>query len=187
MVETLLVMGLLAAMAVAIFSTLAGGFKIWKRGYQSVVEEDLLIFFDKLTDDLHNAFEFSKVPLEGKADSFSFATMVRTPADAQSALAGEYVDQIGKVEYYFDGTQKTVLRRQANYSQALQNKFSPARQLVTDVQSLKFRYYYQKTKQLPWHQQTSQRLPSAVEVTVHFGAEKHPQGMVKLISIPVGS
>ena len=187
MVETILVMGLLAAVSIAIFATLANGLKIWKRGYQSVLEEDLLIFFDKMSHDVRNAVDFTQLPLAGKADSFTFATIIRTPADAKLGLENEYVEQIGKVEYYFDTAQKGIFRRQANYSLALENKYGQGRLLVSDVRSVKFQYYYQKAKQFQLLPETTAQLPSAVRVTVNFGSSHHPQSMVKFIPIPVGS
>jgi len=187
MVETILVMGLLATISIAIFSTLSNGLKIWKRGYQSVLEEDLLIFFDKMSHDLHNAVDFTQLPLAGKTDSFTFATIIRTPADAKLSLDNEYVKQIGKVGYYFDAAQKGIFRRQANYSLALENKYNQERLLAVDVRSVKFQYYYRKTKQFQLLPETTAQLPSAVRVTVDFGSTRHPQSMVKLIPIPVGS
>jgi len=187
MIETILVMGLLATISIVIFGTLSNGLKIWKRGYQSVAEEDLLIFFDKMSHDVHNAVELRQLTSEGKDSSFAFPTIVRTPADAKLALDSEYVEQIGKVEYYFDAAQRGIFRRQANYSQALENKYGQERLLVADVRSVNFQYYDQKTKQFQLLPETTAQLPAAVRVTVSFGSTHHPQSIVKLISIPVGS
>jgi len=187
MVEILLVMGLLATISLAVFNTLSNGLKIWKRGYQAVGEEDLMIFFDKLAHDAHNTFEFSKLTVKGESRLLELPTIVRTPADLKSDMAGTYVEQIGKVKYYFDPAQRAIFRCQANYSQALKETYDPARQLVGDIRSIQFRYYYARTDQLPWHPQTDEHLPSAIEVTVQYGTQQHPQSIVKLISIPVGS
>src|SRR6185295_519148 len=113
------------------------------------VQEDISIFFDKLSEDLRNGFYYSKIKFNGMETQLSFPAFVMTPADEHSSRAPEgLIDQIGAVKYYLDYEEHKLYRSQANYSQALKGKFSDPRVIVSAVDGIRFRYYYPDKKGL---------------------------------------
>ena len=183
----LLVVSLLSVIGIAVYRAFASGLKIWERRPQSVVQEDTLIFLDKMNQDLQNTMVYSKIPFEGNEKRMAFATLVKTPIFGTKKFGeNEYVNQIGKVEYYFDGTVNKLYRRQANYSQALNNKFFPARILVNDIKSVKFFYYYRKGKGYVIENKKVTVTPEIVSVEITFNDKNGIGNMTRVMNVPVG-
>ena len=144
LVESILVVSLIAVVGVAVYHALANGLDVWKRSRAFSSDEDVAIFFDKFERDLHNAFRYRTLPFKGEAKSITFPTIVHVPVDPKHPTWNreEYVDLMGVVEYSYDAAQESLYRRQANYGQATQGKFEEARPLAGRIHSLSFRYYY---------------------------------------------
>ena len=190
LVEMLLVTSLIAVIGVAVFHSLADGLKIWEAAKVSAKEEDVALFFDKLSQDLHNATEYSLLKFDGNDDKLSFATIVRT-MDPGESLSPEVVSQIGRVEYEFDQVRNVLLRRQAGYGQALAKKFDPPRPLVEAVSFVKFSYYVMDAGRVSLTDRPRDgQWPVAVFVQVGFpaaGQGDQINTMSKTISIPSGN
>lgn len=186
-VEVLLVITLMTVIAIAIYNGIANGIKVWNKAYQVVKEEDVLVFFEKITRDLRNAASFSQINLKGTRSSISFATIVRTPADPKTEARGEYIDQIGKVEYAFDKLRQQVVRRQGNYSEALRNSFGKEDLLMEHVSAVEFRYLYKTQKGYEWKDKIEIVIPSSVYVAIEFGGKRNKRKMSKMINLPVGT
>ena len=186
-VEVLIVAALLSTVGLALFNTFANGLKIWERGYRSSAEEDIFIFFDKITADLKNAFVYSVIPLKGAPDSLTFATAIRTMADTQKNLGEDYVAEIGSVEYSFDRVTRRLYRRQANYGQAVAGTRGVSQILVRDIDSATFRYYYTSGEGYVAAQGAKHILPSIVEVEVAFREGRGQRTMVWRIDMLRGS
>lgn len=188
LIEILIVTSLLSLVSLAIYNSLANGIKVWERSRQVVVEEDVVIFFDKVAQDLRNTFFHSKINFKGTEFKFSFPTIVYTPADRRSgASEGEYIEQMGRVEYYYDFNEDTLYRHQANYSQALNERFGRPRALVTSVDRIKFRYYYRTDTDEIYTPEILDVLPSGVEIEVEFSDNQGQKIMKKFIDIPIES
>ena len=188
LMEILIVMSLLALVSLAIYHSLSNGIRVWERNRELVVEEDVVIFFDKLTQDLRNTYFYSKINFKGDEFRFSFPTIVYTPADKRSNIPeGEFIEQMGRVEYYYDFNDNTLYRRQANYSQALNERFGRPRALVTSVDRIKFRYHYITDEEEIYTPEILDVLPSGVEVEVEFSDNQGQKMMRKFVDIPIGS
>lgn len=187
-IEVLLAVSLFSLIGVALYSTFASALKIWEKSQRVVIEEDVTIFFDKLTQDLRNTFYYSQIRFLGKEQSLSFVTTLLTDADRRSSRSSEeVVDQIGRVEYYFDLTNKNVYRRQANYAQSLKEEFQPARQMLFNVTDIQFRYYFIGESDLLVHNFVEEVIPMSVEVKVVFEDEQFGRReMRRFINLPVG-
>ena len=164
LMELMLVTAVFATLSLAIFTCLSNGIKLWERGKQLVAEEDVALFFDRFSSDVHNAFSYSGISFEGEEYRFSFPTMVWTPADRVSARAEEgLVDQIGRVSYAYDPARGMLTRTQANYAQALKEQWGPEEVIVPRVGTLRFRYFYGTAKD--GRMSTGQgEIPSGIEV-----------------------
>lgn len=186
--EMILVISVISVLGLALYQSISHGLRIWERTQRFLLEEDVAIFFDRITRDLHNAFNYSLLFFEGEEDRIAFATIVRVPVDRKIRPAGDaYTDQIGRVEYYCDGLQSILYRRVANYSQALEGTFGKARLIARPVASLKFYYYVRDEEAVEVKTQIEEVLPLAVRVEVEF---LDPDGRLRkakrVINIPAG-
>ena len=187
-IELTIVVSLISLLSLAIFNALSNGIKIWNKSNQLVLEEDVSIFFDKLTSDLHNAIIFSKLDFDGGETRFTFPAIIKVLPDPNSGLpADEYVDQIGLVQYYFDVTNRAVYRRQANYGQALKKEFNEPQKLVSSVEKFRFKYVYLTDNEEIISNNVLEILPSGLEVEVTFLDQKQEKTMTKIIDILIGS
>ncbi|MBZ0165683.1 MAG: type II secretion system protein GspJ [Candidatus Omnitrophica bacterium] len=187
-VEVILAAALTTMVGVTIYQSLAMGIGVWQRSQQLNLEEDVVIFLDKLSYDLYNSFLFSQIKFEGNEFRIAFPTMVYTPADRRLNLGADvYVEQIGKVEYYYDLGEDKVYRRQANYSQALRERYTDPQELVAGVDNLRFRFYFLTESDELSSSEILDVLPTGVEITVEFSDAKGKRTMRKFIDIPVGS
>lgn len=188
-VEMTLVVSLMAMVGLAVYQSITNGLKVWQRAGKMSYEEDLAVFFDKLSTDIHNTFVFAKLPFQGKESVLSFPTIIRTAADSKGTSKAEvYVEQLGAVQYRFDPLTKTLVYAQANYSQSLKEKFGRPRVLLTSVYSLAFSYLTRKegktVKELRWEE----GVPEAVIVELKVLDERgEVRTMEKIINVPIVS
>ena len=141
LVESLLVISLLSVIAVAVYQSLVAGLKIQER-YRFFKEGEILLLFEKVDQELGSAMPYSKIPFEGALTRVSFPVVAKVPVDkAKKRPAGSWEEQIGRVEYFFDREKHGLYRRQANYSQALQNSYGQAQLLAGNLKSVEFHYY----------------------------------------------
>ena len=183
--EILISVSLIALVSVSIFKGFANGLKVWDRSRTVSFEEDAAIFLEQLSYDLRNAFTYSKISFEGGGNYLRFPTFVKTMIDAKldTDVQG-YRDQIGQVEYAYDPVKEELLRKQANYSQAIQKKFGVSKILLDEVKSFQLRYYYSQGEQDVIELRCrDNEIPAAIFVELVL-----TQGtMSKFISIPRGS
>ena len=188
LVEVLLVTAIFASIGLAVFTCLSNGLKLWGRSQRLVVEEDAVIFMDRFSTDLRNAFLFSEIPFEGEELHLNFPTMVYTPADRSGSRAQEgYVDEIGAVRYSFDSSGKNILREQANYSQATHGNFASARIVVGGVKEFRFRYFYPGSSEPSLTASDDKGLPSGVEVEIRFPGDDGDRILKRYVPIPAGA
>ena len=81
LIETLLVVSFVSLVSIAIYKSLASGIKVWGKAHDLVVEEDIAVFFDKITSDLRNTFYYSDLDFYGENYRMSFPTIVHTLKD----------------------------------------------------------------------------------------------------------
>jgi len=169
LIEILLVISLMAMIGMVTYQALSSGLRAWGRGQQLVVEADVAIVFDRWAGELRNAFVSSQFGFEGDAEHVVFPTVIVTREDRKkNSGSTEFVPQIGQVSYEFDRAGSRVLRREANYSQALDGSWGLPRVMVSSVSGLIFRYGYLADKRMDLKPDTKQGIPDAVEVTVEF-------------------
>lgn len=188
LVEMVLVTSLIAVISLALFHSLVNGLKVWEISMVYNGEEDASIFFDKISQDLRNATDYSLIKFDGSEDKLSFATIVKT-VDSRATPQTEYISQIGKVEYEFDKLHNTLLRRQGNYGQAISGEFDPARPLFEAVKFVKFSYYLIDADRMVMKDRVPDgQWPVAVIVEIGFAAPgEQLNTMSKVISIPTGN
>ena len=186
-IEILLVTSLIAILSLSIFTCFSNGLKLWDRSRREILTEDISIFFDHFSSDLHNTFIFSTIPLEGGENSFIFPTVVLTKADEYGSRKDEeFIDQLGRVRYAFDFEKNAIVRQQANYSQGTRNDWGDVKIMAAGIKELKFKYYYSGSKEYQLHADNSAVLPAGVEVDVRFMEGGEEKTLSRFISIPLG-
>jgi len=182
LVELLIVTALLAVLSLAIYATFNNGIKIWQKINEQVVEEDLDIFFEEFTLDLRNTFKFKGLNFSGGEKQLEFATLVDSPR--------MHKNTVGKVIYIYDPESKIISKSSLDYSQIYEGSAGITQQLVRNVESLRFQYYFydKGTKEYSWLDEWSKEgLPLAVRVELSLGEAKQNSEFVKTISIPVSN
>lgn len=186
-IEMLLVVSLLSMIGLTIYQSIAGGIKIWEKSQRFIIDEDVAIFLDKISQDLRNSLNYSLISFKGRETKIIFATIVLTAADKHATVTEGYIHQIGQVEYSFDKIQSSLLRRQANYSQATDEEFGPQRVMVSPLHSVRFSYYYGTNGGTEIKRKAEGAMPSAVKVEIEFLEETGKmREVVRLIPVPVG-
>lgn len=189
-IEIMLVTAIFATISLAVFTCLSNGIKLWEKGRQLVIEEDASIFLDRFASDLRNSFPYSKISFSGQELRLEFPTIVWTPADRVSVRADEgLVDQIGRVKYSFEAERASLVRYQANYSQALSNKWGEEEVVVPVVKEFRLHYFYGSSKDPHIIAEPTDGFPSGVEVYLSVaGADGKSEKVFKrYVLIPAGA
>lgn len=188
LVEILLVSVLFSICSVAVYNAFSSGIKLWAHAQRFAIEEDVSIFFDKLSADLRNSFYYSKIKFNGTATRLTSAAFVTVEADPRSSGSNEgLVDQIGAVSYYFDYEDRVIYRAQGNYAQALAGKFPERRVLVKAIDSLRFVYYINDVQGAKPYASARDVAPSSVYVEVKYHDGGSERTVARFISIPMGN
>ena len=189
LIELLMVVSLVAMIGMAIYGQFSSGVKVIEKITQPNADEDINIFFEKLSRDLQNAFLYSEIPFEGDKSRFSFASIVR----ADPKLGGD--EAIGRVSYFYDSSKKALSRRQENVSQVKQSKEGDSTPLLNHALSLSIQYYKYEPSESnylwkeEWAAEPDKKaLPIAVRLEFEFeDAHGNRQRLTKTVSVPVGS
>lgn len=184
----LLVTSLMSVTGLAVYHAISDGMKVWEYSRRYSAEEDVAVFFEKFSLDVQNIYRFGNIVFEGRPDKVSIPTIVRTPIDKKISANGDLIEQLGMAEYFLQKGEKTIYRRQANYSQALKKKFPPGRALAKPIEKMHFTYYYIEDGELKKKKTVSKDIPAAILVEIDFievnGSLRHLQ---RMINIPIGS
>jgi len=203
LIEILLVVTMLSLVGITIYTAFSNGVRVWQRMSQSLPEEDVGIFFEKLSGDLRNSFNYSGIktspfekggpslssPFEkgglrgikftGTKDTISFPTLLNISDEGKTGKG------IGRVTYFFDVQAGSLNKREESYSQLYQNSAVASRKLADDIKALNLQYYCYDTRQKVyfWKNDWQEGLPLAVKVEVGYGDGAK---VCKVISLPVG-
>lgn len=186
--EALLVISLMSILTIAVFKSIINGLKIWEVSRQMVIEEDISLSLERVGQELRNTFQFSQIAFEGKGDEIRFASLVRVPTDPYLGRPNEYVQQIGRVEYYFNRDKKALFRRQANYGLALKEKYFPERVVAEALDSVRFFYYYADEEGALIEAEEGRGFPAGVKVEVGFKDNRgRSKRLIKFVYLPLGT
>lgn len=187
LMEMLLVTTLIAVIGVAVFGAFNNGLKLWARGVQLDHKADAAFLLEKLGDDLRTTIPISTIKFKGIGSSVSFSTIVLTSADRNgSRLLEGTVDQIGAVEYYFDFAESRVMRRQANYGQALKGQWQEPRVVATGIKEIVFHYHFLTPKETQIKSEVDGGIPFGVDIEMRLKDDTVDNVIKRFYRIPVG-
>ncbi|MBI5144293.1 MAG: prepilin-type N-terminal cleavage/methylation domain-containing protein [Candidatus Omnitrophica bacterium] len=185
LIELIIVSLTMAIVALAVYSTLSNGLKIWQRIDHGRQEEDVGIFFEKLTSDLRNGIPYKAIIFSGREDEFELPTLV-TSQRLKSRT-------VGKVRYSYDQDKRIIKRYLMDFSDVYDSGSGAAQELLPDVRSLKFQYYVYEagSKQYLWHDEwattQTEQMPLAVRVELEIGRDDKVSKFAKTVEIPVSN
>jgi hypothetical protein len=167
----------------AIFTTLNNGIKIWQRLNQTVGQEDINIFFERIARELRNTFAFNTIRFSGENHQIAFATFLTAPGVSQPQQSG-----IGQVVYYYDRANKQLIKEQRNYSQLYKGDSGAKQELLKQINSLEFSYYYydQESREYLWLPVwQDDYVPQAVRIKLEFDDGKQLKNITRSIDLPL--
>ena len=183
LIEVLIVVALTTTISLSLYKCLVSGIKIWQRSKSFGQEQDVLFFFEKIREDLNKTFLFSQIKFSGNRTTFSFPTMVYTRKDRRISSEDEYIDQIGKVEYFFDQEKKALYRREFNYAQALKNRYGKEQCLLKSVDNIEFKYLYITNDGQTYANKASEVLPQGIDIQVDIFDGQNKKTLNKFVNI----
>ena len=177
----------------AVYGTFSNGRNIWEKVTEDSVEEDIYLFFEKISVDLRNSFKLTGLRFKGGKTKVSFPSMIKY--NGEDGLE----NTIGEVTYYIDRKKKALMRREANYSEIYRKKPGFVRMLSENISSLQFKYYVyeEKYKKYAWvtdwqlsdeyfGEVVEETLPLVVKIEIGIPGEKGEQKFVKTVQLPMG-
>jgi len=186
LMEILLVSALIATISIAIFAALNNGIKLWGRGIAVDKKGDVFIGLEKISQDIRGVIPYSLINFQGSEEKISFATIVFTPADANSSRAEEgLVDSIGAVEYRYEPADGKIFRRQADYGQALKKQWGKEQEIASGISDVHFDYFVDGERRTEGRAHVDSQIPTGVLLTLRLGPQGQ-QTMQRYFEIPVG-
>ena len=172
LLELLLVTALLPLISFAIFANFSSGVRLWKTLNQESPQEDIRIFYQKVSQDFMNALNYTDISFTGDKDRVTLATRI----DADPKLGGDR--GIGRVSFYYDARERAIFKDEENMSQIY--KEAPPRKvlLIKGVGSFEVNYFFVHSmdKTCTWDNEWTPKkdvLPVAVRfIFDREGAEK---------------
>lgn len=146
LIELLVAITIFSVVAVALYSTMSTGINAWRKGEDSGnLYQEAMLAVGTMAKELRNINttfgEGIEIPFQGEADRLSFPALVNT-----ASPGGPIQLELGKVTYYLDREQSSLMRRQETYIQSLKETEQPSEEFASSVTALGFEYYYEKVE-----------------------------------------
>lgn len=175
-----MVMAMVAVVSLAIYGNFSSGVKIWKRVNTVSPQESVDIFFEKFDVELRNALKFTGIDFSGTQEFLEFPTLVNSAILSITP---------GKVAYKYDSGKRTLYKWQHDYSQIYMAQEDARREVLGNVRSLRFSYYFYDTqkKQYLWIEEwKTKQMPLAIRAEFELIGPQGNLHYTKTIMIPVG-
>lgn len=135
LIELLIVSVIISVVGLAIYSSFAGGLKVWKRVNTGIEGEDLVLFFARFSQDLRATVSLKNNVFLGRDDTMEF------PVIAGSRRMG-LASSVGRVSYVFNQEAGTVTRSEQDYSALFAGTGAQEpREMLRGIADLRMSYY----------------------------------------------
>ncbi len=178
-VELLIVTALLAVIALTLYSVFASGVKIWEIVNTSISEEEVNIFFSKLSQDLKNSFRFKGTDFLGKEESVAFSSIVK------SQRMG--IATVGQVIYAYKPSGEEIVREERDFSHIYDEDEGEITDKMSGVESAAFqyRYYSSEIEEYVWVDEwEKEALPLTVRIELELNDGRETRKFTRTIDIP---
>lgn len=183
-IELIVTLSIVVLIAVAVFSTLAGGINVYKRvKVYTGQQRDALLSLERLEKELNNTFTVSGIDFSGDSKSVAFAGLI-------SPLSGN-ISPLGKVSYNFDGATGGFSRREQGYAEVMAKADRPQSVPVklASLKSLSFKYcsFNRDAKIFEWKDSWSAGtgIPAGVRIEAEFDTGARVIKVSRIVFIPI--
>lgn len=186
LIELLLVITLFPVVSFALYSNFSSGVNLWKALKTELPYEDVHIFFEESSADFHNALRYADIHFAGNKEGLVFAASTTTPLE----LGGER--GIGQLTYFYDSSQKAIVREKKNLSEFYKEKPGQKRQIVRGVSFFEISYFARDPKDRvfrwleEWNSGEKNIFPVAVRFNFEVVAALETKYYTKTFPIPIG-
>lgn len=170
----------LIVIAMAINSTLNSGVRVWRKINHDLPQEDVNIFFDKFTTDLHNMLPSADSQFIGKKQELELDSLV-----ASKRFSGK---PPGKIAYVYNEQTNILSRKAKDYSAVYNDEDGMVIPVLKNIQSLIFTYYFfdAQNKDFRWLEEWKREgLPRAVRVELEIKDGEKFKKFTRTVTIPV--
>jgi len=190
LIESLVVVAIMSVLGLAVFSTIQGGVKIWRRASFIRNDEDVRILFDKLAYDLRRIVPFSKIKFKGTFDSISFSIISNgtfsIPGEKELIANGEH---IAHVTYRFDSPERSIIREESDVAGFSEKEIGNTRKVLRDVSKMRIEYYSHFLGPGTFEIRDlleDGSLPQFIKVEVVYGKDKlNKNKFTEMIEVPI--
>ena len=182
--EVAIVAALFSVVGIALVSSFSSGLKVWKKVYTQTPQDQVAIFFDKVSLDLRSAFNHNEIKFLGNAKRISFPGLIITRDSG-----GSLKKSIGEVVYYWDESGKKILRITNSMSDLYKESRGKVYEVLNGVDNFEINYYSYSPEEDEYFWNDCRQdgiLPLSVTITVSFGYEDNILNFTKTISLPAG-
>lgn len=174
LIELLVVVSILAIVATAIFTTMAGGIRIWKRIDQSAYQTEVMLTWKGLKKDLRNFFPFQPVGFYGGEKEIAFPGLLIVEPETEGATNRH--QEIARVRYYFDPDLKCLCKSKSPYRILVQGVKEECQRLISQIEDLAFSYYSKGEGEGSWNTSwNKENPPLALRLTINLLGENEKQ------------
>ncbi|HNX81803.1 MAG TPA: type II secretion system protein GspJ [Candidatus Omnitrophota bacterium] len=180
LVEMLIVTAILGIVSLTLYSALSSGIRVLQRVRQPAAGEDVVLFLEKFTSDMRNAFVFKGLTGKGESGALMIPTLV-TSTRLQNT-------SVGMVSYTYNKEAKSLKREIFDYAAVANGEEPQSVSTLSGLEDLTFHYFiFDSQKRMfvwadEWDGQSG--LPKAVrmEFTYLYGTE--PTKIVRTVGFP---
>lgn len=170
-IEVLLVVTIFSILSLAIYSTFVSGLKLWDRIQgQALTQRKVLLSMEKLSSDLRQSPDFSKIGFQGSSNSITFPI-----------LSGK---DIYRVTYALE--EKTILRKLVSYKDIVEKKEEvQTKKFLPDTEDLKFSFGFQEEGKQEYSFKDAWNKEDGIPKILKIELKIKDVDLVREISLPV--
>jgi len=141
-IEAMIVLAIISVVGVGMAQTLRSGLSMWTRARNVENDEDIRLFFERITHDLRRLAVFSRIEFTGQKSYMSFP-IVSTGDTSRNRKLGDYyaVDQIKYVRYRLDTMDDVIFRDELDMAQFYGGSKGISRRMLDNICSFNIKYF----------------------------------------------
>ena len=171
-IELLLVVAVFSLLSLAVYSTFNSGLGLWHKIQDTDMHQrKTLLRLEKISLDLHQALNFSKIGFTGQKNEVSFPL-----------LSG---DKILKISYYYEGN--SLYFKGENFSDIIENRKNDIKpkELLSGIEDLTFSFAYQEPDKNEYSWKDNWKKTEGIPLVVKIELKLKNAIFTKTIPIPV--
>jgi prepilin-type N-terminal cleavage/methylation domain-containing protein len=171
--ELIIVVTIFSILSLAVYGTFNSGLRLWQRIQdKSLLQRKVLLGMERISKDLHQALNFSKIGFSAKTTEIVFAV-----------LDG---DEILKVTYFLEA--QDLYYREENFRDVIAEKKNNAKlkRLLSGIENLKFSFAYEEAgkEQYSW-KDTWEKTEGSPPLVIKIELKVKDVNFVKTIPLPI--